>query len=93
MTFIICSHFGSHSWTRTNDILINSQALYRLSYAGIFIFQDIVKCQHLPIFPGRRHPSIFGAAQLNFCVRHGYRWFLSAISTGFLSGLCTLKTK
>ena len=30
--------FGSHSWTRTNDILINSQALYRLSYAGIFIF-------------------------------------------------------
>lgn len=140
MTFVICSHFGSHSWTRTNDILINSQALYRLSYAGIFnfvlihlcrlsfcratllptpfpslsfgslrgnpsgavptqamreylLFQDIVKCQHLPIFPGRRHPSIFGAAQLNFCVRHGYRWFLSAISTGFLSGLCTLKTK
>ena len=38
MTFIICSHFGSHSWTRTNDILINSQALYRLSYAGIFNF-------------------------------------------------------
>ena len=30
--------FGSHSWTRTNDILINSQALYRLSYAGIFNF-------------------------------------------------------
>ena len=29
---------GSHSWTRTNDILINSQALYRLSYAGIFNF-------------------------------------------------------
>ena len=38
MTFIICSHLGSHSWTRTNDILINSQALYRLSYAGIFNF-------------------------------------------------------
>ena len=38
MTFIICSHSGSHSWTRTNDILINSQALYRLSYAGIFNF-------------------------------------------------------
>ena len=38
MIFITCSHFGSHSWTRTNDILINSQALYRLSYAGIFNF-------------------------------------------------------
>ena len=38
MTFVICSHSGSHSWTRTNDILINSQALYRLSYAGIFNF-------------------------------------------------------
>ena len=38
MIFIICSLSGSHSWTRTNDILINSQALYRLSYAGIFNF-------------------------------------------------------
>ena len=28
--------FGSPSWTRTNDIVINSHALYRLSYWGIF---------------------------------------------------------
>ena len=36
--FLSSALFGSHSWTRTNDILINSQALYRLSYAGIFNF-------------------------------------------------------
>ena len=30
--------FGSPSWTRTNDIVINSHALYRLSYWGIFSF-------------------------------------------------------
>ncbi len=26
---------GSPSWTRTSDILINSQTLYQLSYRGI----------------------------------------------------------
>ena len=26
---------GSPGWTRTSDILINSQALYRLSYRGV----------------------------------------------------------
>ena len=32
-----CLYFlGSPSWTRTNDIVINSHALYRLSYWGIF---------------------------------------------------------
>ena len=31
-----CLYFlGSPSWTRTNDIVINSHALYRLSYWGI----------------------------------------------------------
>ena len=103
---------GSPNWTRTSDILINSQALYRLSYGGIFncsfppnathwlpeeyiklpaalaaggIFKR--KSRHLPIFPGRRHPSIFGTTQLNFCVRHGNRWILSVINTGFFSFL------
>jgi hypothetical protein len=28
-------NIGSPGWTRTSDILINSQALYRLSYRGI----------------------------------------------------------
>ena len=38
----------------------------------------------LPIFPGRRQPSIVGADELNFCVRNGNRWTLTAISTNYL---------
>ena len=40
----------------------------------------------LPIFPGRRQPSIFGASELNCRVRDGNGWTLTAISTDFLSG-------
>ena len=39
----------------------------------------------LPIFPGRRQPSIVGADELNFCVRNGNRWTLTAISTNFFT--------
>ena len=35
----------------------------------------------LPIFPGRFQPSIFGANELNYCVRDGNRWTLIAINT------------
>ena len=35
----------------------------------------------LPIFPGRRQPSIFGANELNCRVRNGNGWTLTAIST------------
>ena len=35
----------------------------------------------LPIFPGRRQPSIFGAGELNCRVRDGNGWTLTAIST------------
>ena len=28
--------FGSPNWARTSDIMINSHALYRLSYGGIY---------------------------------------------------------
>ena len=41
------------------------------------------KCRHLPIFPGRLQPSIFGTTKLNFCVRNGNRWNLGVIGTGF----------
>ena len=40
----------------------------------------------LPIFPGSRPPSIFGACELNFCVRDGNRWTLTAINTNFVDG-------
>lgn len=56
--------------------MINSHALYRLSYGGIY------KCWRLPIFTGRFQPTIFGTTELNFCVRDGNRWNLSVIATG-----------
>ena len=38
----------------------------------------------LPIFPGSHPPSIVGANELNFCVRDGNRWTLTAINTNFV---------
>ena len=38
-------------------------------------------CWHLPIFPGSCPPSIFGASELNFRVRNGNGWTLTAINT------------
>ena len=34
--------------------------------------------QRLPIFPNRLQLSIFGASELNFCVRYENRWILTA---------------
>ena len=55
----------------------------------------ICKClflyQQLPILPGRFRPSTFGVCELNFRVRHGYGWFLTAIATESLR-VCSLKT-
>ena len=42
----------------------------------------------LPIFPGRRQPSIVGRNELNYRVRNGNGWTLALISTNYLlSGL------
>ena len=38
----------------------------------------------LPIFPASHPASIVGACELNFCVRDGNRWTLTAINTNFL---------
>ena len=35
----------------------------------------------LPIFPASHPASIVGACELNFCVRDGNRWTLTAINT------------
>ena len=37
----------------------------------------------LPIFPVRLQTSIFGAGELNFRVRNGNGWTLTAINTNF----------
>ena len=38
--------------------------------------------RQLSTFPGSHPPSIIDVKELNFCVRHGNRWFLLAIVTG-----------
>ena len=38
----------------------------------------------LPIFPASHPASIVGGNELNFCVRYGNRWTLTAISTNFI---------
>ena len=44
-------------------------------------------CWHLPIFPGRRQPSIVGTSELNFRVRNGNGWTLTVINTNSVTGL------
>ena len=44
----------------------------------------------LPIFPGSHPPSIVGANELNFCVRDGNRWTLTAINTNSCGWLQTI---
>ena len=39
------------------------------------------------MFPGRYQPSIFDAGELNYCVRNGNRWTLTAIDTDKLKEL------
>ena len=43
------------------------------------------RCQHRPIFPGRRQPSIFGTVELNYRVRNGNGWTLNVKDTDFLT--------
>ena len=38
----------------------------------------------LPIFPGRRQPSIVGSDELNYRVRNGNGWTLILINTNYL---------
>ena len=38
-------------------------------------------CWRRPIFPARLQASIVGTGELNFCVRNGNRWTLTAINT------------
>ena len=40
----------------------------------------------LPIFPGRRQPSIVGRNELNYRVRNGNGWTLALINTNSSSG-------
>ena len=46
----------------------------------------------LPIFPGRRQPSIVSRSELNYCVRNGNRWTLTLISTNSIVHPVSRKT-
>ena len=39
----------------------------------------------LPIFPASHPASIVGADELNFCVRDGNRWTLTAINANYVA--------
>ena len=49
--------------------------------------QCLLSVLALPIFPVRLQTSIFGADELNFRVRNGNGWTLTAINTNYL-GCC-----
>ncbi len=62
--------------------------LYQLSYTPkwwAFTGSNRGPVSALPIFPVRLQTSIFGAGELNFRVRDGNGWTLTAINTNLLS--------
>ena len=50
-------------------------------------FTNLV-CWRIPIVPERRHSSIVGTTELNFCVRNGNRWTLCVNLTNYSLQLC-----
>ena len=71
---------------RTPDFAVRGRRLSRLTKGPYFgekagFSPNKEKSRHLPIFPGRLQPSIFGTTKLNFCVRNGNRCSLCAIAT------------
>ena len=53
------------------------------SFYSLFLFL----CWQRLTFPGSFPPSIISDAELNFCVRYGYRWTLCSFVTNFFSYL------
>ena len=52
-------------------------------YIRIIRFPSDYSFRQLSTFPGSLPPSIIDVKELNFCVRHGNRWSLLAIVTGY----------
>ena len=75
---------GTFLYTRTTDWAMEE-------YIAKHPIGCIALSWHLPIFPGRRQPSIFGTTELNFCVRYGNRWTLSVINTNYFTVLIYAK--
>ena len=79
--------FGSPDWTWTSDTLINSQVLLptelrrNIETQQVFDLLCLFRCRRLSIFPDSCPSSIVDASELNYCVRNGNRWTLTAIGT------------
>ena len=82
-------HKNGDPWeNRTPDFAVRGRRLSRLTKGPYFGEKAVFspnkeKSRHLPIFPGRLQPSIFGTTELNYCVRNGNRWDLCVIGTGY----------
>ena len=82
-------HKNGDPWeNRTPDFAVRGRRLSRLTKGPYFgekagFSPNKEKSRHLPIFPGRLQPSIFGTAELNDRVRNGNGWDLSVIITDF----------
>ena len=50
-------------------------------------------CQHRPIFPGRRQPSIVGTVELNCRVRNGNGWTLNVKDTDYIGAPSGIRTR
>ena len=91
--FLVChACFPKHSRTvRLDSLGFASPCFWRNkgkqhSLAVLFHTSSYL-CSHRPIFPVRLQTSIVGIAELNFCVRNGYRWTLCNIDTNCLRQL------
>ena len=79
------------SGTRSNLLSYDPMWLVWLLFTlGFFQSREQISllsslCWQWAIFPCRFQQSIFATAELNFCVRYGYRWTLCVCSTDFFS--------
>ncbi len=60
-------------------------SVFGMGTGGPSALKTPTMCQHWPIFPVGRPTSIFGTAELNFCVRNGNRWTLCVRNTDLFS--------
>lgn len=63
---------GSPSWTRTNDLGINSPALYQLSYRGSGAARPNSSVMQLVKAPGRRAAALLGGPERNRTAVEGF---------------------
>ena len=61
-----------------------SSLFYTQKITALPLSSHVYSFRQLSTLPGSHPPSTIDVKELNFCVRHGNRWVLLAIVTGFL---------